>query len=77
MRQTGRRTSDPLGRLQGSAQVMGGRGNYLGMDSNNRNRWGDYAGIAADPTDGRTIWMYSKYARTGNRWATRIAATRF
>ncbi|MCZ6644070.1 MAG: hypothetical protein O7F71_21050 [Gammaproteobacteria bacterium] len=77
MRQTGRRTSDPLGRLQGSAQVMGGRGNYLGMDSSNRNRWGDYAGIAADPTDGRTIWMYSKYARTGNRWATRIAATRF
>ncbi len=27
-----------------------------------RNRWGDYSGIAIDPLDDQTFWVYNKYA---------------
>lgn len=78
IRYTGRRASDPPGRLQGSANLRAGESNYVGLDGGGRNRWGDYNGIQADPVDGRTVWMYAKYAsRTPNRWATRIGGARF
>jgi hypothetical protein len=42
-----------------------------------RNRWGDYSGIALDPTDEKTVWLASEYAANrdpapGNasRWGT-------
>ena len=77
-RYTGRRASDAPNRLQGSAPLRMGLSNYVGLDGGGRNRWGDYNGIATDPVDGRTIWMYAPYAaRTSNRWGTRIGASRF
>lgn len=71
LRQTGRRVAAPLGTLEGSAQVTPGGASYNG------GRWGDYLGIARDPSDARTIWMYGEYAATGNTWKTRVASVRY
>ena len=42
-----------------------------------RNRWGDYSGIGLDPTDDKTVWLASQYARNrdpapsnASRWGT-------
>jgi len=34
------------------------------------NRWGDYSGIAFDPSDGYKIWIYGEYATNNNTWGT-------
>jgi hypothetical protein len=71
LRQTGRRTGDAAGSLQGSALVAAGDGAYTG------GRWGDYFGICRDGSDSRVVWMYGERAARSNSWATRIAAARF
>jgi hypothetical protein len=69
IRYTGRTTMD-VG-LQPSAELKAGEANYVLEDGNERNRWGDYSGIALDPADGNRIWMYAEYAKTpANRWGT-------
>ena len=67
---TGRRSTDPLGTLQASALLKAGVAHYVGLDSGNRNRWGDYNGVAADPANPRLIWFYSEYASAVNTWGT-------
>lgn len=76
MRYTGRRVSDPPGRMQSSAQIRAGAAHYEGLDGLGRNRWGDYNGVAADP-DGRTVWMYAPYVSRQDTWSTRIGSSRF
>jgi hypothetical protein len=71
MRQTGRRATDPLNALQGSSLVKAGDASYNG------GRWGDYFGIARDPSDARTVWMYGEYAASGNTWKTRACSARY
>jgi len=71
LRHTGRLAGDPAGQLQGSALLASGQAAYNG------GRWGDYFGIARDPSDPRTVWSYGEYAGTGNSWRTRIASARF
>jgi hypothetical protein len=71
LRHTGRLVSDAAGQLQGSALVVAGQASYNG------GRWGDYFGIARDPSDARTVWSYGEYAGTGNTWRTRVAGARF
>jgi hypothetical protein len=39
------------------------------------NRWGDYFGAAADPSDPGRIWTHAEYADLGERWSTWIAET--
>ena len=29
-----------------------------------RNRWGDYSGLALDPSDNHTFWLYNEYPAT-------------
>jgi hypothetical protein len=67
---TGRRSTDPAGTLQPSALLKEGVAHYVGLDSGGRNRWGDYAGVAADPANARVIWFYSGYASAVNTWGT-------
>ena len=67
---TGRRSTDPPGTLQASALLKAGVAHYVGLDSGNRNRWGDYNGVAADPANPRLIWFYSEYASAVNTWGT-------
>lgn len=74
---TGRRSTDPLGSLQASALLRAGVANYVGMDGGGRNRWGDYCGIAADPVNGRMIWVYNKYAAGVNTWGTWVGSCFF
>ncbi|HEX5758695.1 MAG TPA: hypothetical protein VF121_05835 [Thermoanaerobaculia bacterium] len=74
---SGRLATDPLGALQSSAPLRDGTARYVRLDGMGRNRWGDYAGIASDPTDIRTIWVYTKFAAGVNVWGTWIGASRF
>jgi hypothetical protein len=69
MYETGMLTSD--GSIQPSALVK------AGVSKNTSGRWGDYSGIANDPTDGGTLWMYCGWANTANRWATWNASATF
>ncbi|MFK5856442.1 MAG: T9SS type A sorting domain-containing protein [Bacteroidota bacterium] len=41
------------------------------------NRWGDYAAMAVDPTDGETFWFTTEYSNGGWNWATQIASFGF
>jgi hypothetical protein len=74
---TGRRASDPLGTLQASALLKAGVAHYQGLDSQGRNRWGDYNGIAADPGNPRLIWVYSEFASAANTWGTWVGSSFF
>jgi hypothetical protein len=82
IRYTGRLDSDAPGTLRPSMQLKAGESNYeiLGL-GDTRNRWGDYNGIALDPADNTTIWMYSEYAEapvnSASRWGTWIGQTTF
>ena len=74
---TGRRASDPLGTLQPSALLKAGVAHYVGLDSQGRNRWGDYNGIAADPGNPRLIWVYSEFTSAANTWGTWVGSSFF
>ena len=74
---SGRRATDALGSLQASTLLKAGMAHYQGLDSGGRNRWGDYNGVAADPTNPRAIWFYSMYASAPNVWATRVGSAFF
>ena len=74
---TGRKSTDPLGTLQASALLKAGVANYVATDGSGRNRWGDYAGVSVDPTNGRDVWVYSMFASAVNTWGTWIGSSRF
>lgn len=73
---TGRRSTDPLGTLQGSSLLKAGVAHYQRMDDNGRNRWGDYNGSAVDP-NGKLIWFYAEFAAATNVWATQVGSAFF
>lgn len=75
-RVTGRLAADTLGQLQASAELKAGVARYVHVIGG-RNRWGDYAGIANDPTDNRTVWCYHCFASAVDTWGTWLGATRF
>lgn len=74
---TGRRSTDPLGTLQSSTMLKAGAAHYARLDDGGRNRWGDYAGVAADPANPRLIWFYNEYARVLNTWGTWVGSAFF
>ncbi|MEE8523001.1 MAG: hypothetical protein V3T72_03640, partial [Thermoanaerobaculia bacterium] len=45
---------------------------YVALDTNNRNRWGDYSGAVYDWSR-ESIWGAIEYAGTSNTWRTRIS----
>jgi len=47
-----------------------------GVAPNTRGRWGDYNGVANDPSDSSRVWLYGGYGVTNNRWATWIASVK-
>jgi hypothetical protein len=77
MYDSGRASTDAPGTLQPSTLLKAGVANYVGMDGNGRNRWGDYAGIGSDPVVGRLVWIYSMFAAAVNQWGTWVGSTRF
>ena len=74
---TGRRSTDSLGTMQGSTVLKAGVASYVGLDSGGRNRWGDYNGVASDPANGRVVWMYSMFASAPNTWGTWVGSAFF
>ena len=74
VRFSGRKTTDT--KMQGSASLKAGEAYYVRKVSQNRNRWGDYSGIARDPSNG-SIWLYGEYAKPSNQWGTWIGKTKF
>jgi hypothetical protein len=74
---TGRRSTDPLGTLQGSALLKAGLAHYARLDTSGRNRWGDYNGIASDPANPRLTWFYSEYVSAVDTWGTWVGSAFF
>jgi hypothetical protein len=74
---TGRRATDPLGTMQGSAMLKAGTAKYVALDGSGRNRWGDYNGVAADPSNSRVVWFYSMYASAVNTWNSWVGSAFF
>lgn len=63
----GRQADDPPTTVQPTTTVQAGLASYLRTftaESDGRNRWGDYSGIATDPTDYRYFWVFNEYADT-------------
>jgi len=54
--------------------VAAGSGNYQRLFEN-RNRWGDYSGAAADP-DGTGIWVMGEYATNANTYGMQVELSR-
>ena len=44
--------------------MKAGEANYVKTFGGTRNRWGDYNGIAVDPSDPTTVWMFAEYAES-------------
>ncbi len=74
---TGRRSTDAPGTLQASAFLKAGVAHYNKLDNSGRNRWGDYAGVAADPVNPRLIWFYSEFASAVDTWGTWVGSSFF
>jgi hypothetical protein len=49
-------------------------GFYLtpGQGVNTGGRWGDYSGVAIDPADDGSFWVFNQYATNSNSWATTV-----
>lgn len=72
---SGRKKSDPAG-LSTSVTMKEGAGNYVLTFGGTRNRWGDYNGIAVDPSDQTTMWAHTEYAMAKNSWGTWVASAK-
>ena len=76
---TGRLLMDAPGTVQPSETIRAGEDYYLRTFGSGRNRWGDYSGIALDPSNEEMCWVFNEYAAVqGNpsssgeagRWGT-------
>ena len=52
--------------------ILAGSNSQSGID-----RWGDYASMAIDPTDGTTFWFTTEWTNGGWGWRTQIASMDF
>ena len=76
---TGRLNTDPAGTVQPSEIFAAGQDFYIRTFGGPRNRWGDYSGIAIDPSDDMMFCAFNEYALTrgtliggeDGRWGTR------
>jgi len=76
---TGRLSGDTLGTVQPTEILAAGQDFYVRTFGGTRNRWGDYSGVAIDPSDDMTFCVFNEYALTrgtiisgeDGRWGTR------
>ena len=61
---TAREAADPAGTVQNSVTLRAGTDWYFRQFSGTRNRWGDYTGIAVDPSNDLCFWVYNEHAIT-------------
>lgn len=86
---TVRGPNDVAGTTRLSDTVQVGLAPYLRTFGGGRNRWGDYSGIAVDPANDDTFWIFNEYAETpgdprvvgmtveDGRWGTAWARGKF
>ena len=86
---TGRSPFDAPGTVRQSELVHAGLAPYVRTFGGGRNRWGDYSGIALDPSNDDFYWVFNQYADTpgdvleppfppeDGRWGTAWARVRF
>lgn len=55
---------DPPGTVRASELLHAGVAPYKRFFGSFRNRWGDYSGMANDPSDDRVCWAFNEYADT-------------
>ena len=67
---TGHTPSDADGLVSNTETVKAGEDYYLRTFGSGRNRWGDYSGIAVDPTNDEFFWVFNEYAKTRSETAT-------
>ena len=53
--------------LRAPTLLASGTGTYAGQ------RWGDYVGVAQDPTDPRSVWVADAISTASGGWTTRVA----
>ena len=58
----GRQPGDLFGTLQPARTVKAGEGPYKRYFGGTRNRWGDYSGIALDPSNEKFFWVFNEFA---------------
>jgi cysteine-rich repeat protein len=63
-----RAVTDPAGTTRPTEILRSGVASYVFLDGN-RNRWGDYTGVDADPSTG-CLWSFNEYAMGWNTWGT-------
>ena len=57
-----RSAGDPAGTIGPTQTVKAGDDYYLRTSGGTRNRWGDYSGIALDPSNEKFFWVFNMYA---------------
>ena len=71
MRQTGRKVADAVNTMQGSALVKAGVSAHLS------GRWGDYFGVARDPSVTTEVWGFAEFAAAAGQWGTYVVKMKF
>ncbi len=70
---SGREIADSLGTMPNyDLNIMDGSYSKTGDE-----RWGDYSGMAVDPTDDCTFWFTTEYMTSSSTCGTRVAAFQF
>jgi len=79
LRVTGRTLADPAGTLRDEQDCTPPTTGSQTSTFSGRGRWGDYASMSVDPSDGCTFWFTSEYFATtsGSSWSTRICTFKF
>ena len=52
--------------------LKAGVSDYERLDSNNKNRWGDYSATTVDPADPGIIWTNQEFVSSTNNWSTQV-----
>jgi hypothetical protein len=75
----GRVATDPAGTMESIANIFTGKGSQTGGMANGSNRWGDYSGLAIDPSNDCTFWYVNEYIPSNGsfNFHTRIASFNF
>ena len=66
--------TDPLGSTTfGDIMLLqAGQAGYERIDSNGRNRWGDYSSTVVDPQDPNRFWTFQEFVLSEDQWAIQI-----
>ncbi|HQU60382.1 MAG TPA: hypothetical protein PLU64_14355, partial [Saprospiraceae bacterium] len=71
LRFTGRLANDPLGEMTINEYEFA-----QGLSSQNGSRWGDYAAMSVNPSNGTDFWFTGEYMGNGGAWRTKIMMAR-